>query len=193
MRLACLTALLCLAPGFAHAQAADPAAAAEPERKAAPAPGALAPAPEKKAAPAATAAAPAQPAPAAAPKKPVDDDLAIAAERLLNALLARDLENIMVFCKAPFFFEGKQVGTDAEVRKKWETELSSEPLETARLVGVEYFSFDEMVARYGKAPEKLASWPLRSGMLAVGNLSGHPVVVLWRKGARGWEALGFHD
>jgi hypothetical protein len=123
----------------------------------------------------------------------VDEDLAIAAERLLNAVLMRDLENLMVFCHAPFFFEGKQVNSDAEIRKRWETELSSEQLEQLPLVGIEYFTFDEMVARFGKPPEKLANWPLRSGTITVGNLGGHAVIVLWRKGMRGWEALGFHD
>jgi len=134
------------------------------------------------------------PSPQPAPKKPVDEELSESAERLLSAILSRDLNGIMAYCRAPFFFEGKQVGTDAEVRKRWEAELSTEAtLERLRLVGVELRSYDEMVARFGKPPERLASWPMRSGTFAVGNLSGHAVISLWRKGARGWEAIGFHD
>ncbi|MGC4113442.1 MAG: hypothetical protein QM765_01970 [Myxococcales bacterium] len=188
------------APVPAQPKAAPPAAAPAPAPKAAPG---VAPAPASVPAPkAAPAVAPAAAAPvpapapapaAAAPKKPVDEDLSIASERLLNALLGRDLENLMVFCHAPFFFEGKQANSEGEIRKRWETELASEQLEHLPLVGVEYFTFDEMVARYGKPPEKLNAWPLRSGTIAVGNLGGHAVIVLWRKGARGWEALGFHD
>lgn len=191
MRVAPLLALLCL-PALARAQAepapapAEPPAAA-PEKKATPAPAAPAPAAEKKAPAAAVAAAPAK-------KSAVDPDLENAAEKLLWAILEKDVEVVLQYCKAPFFFEGKQLATDAEMRKKWETSLPGKLFEGYSVIGVEFFTFDEMVAKYGKPPEKLAGWPVRTGTLAVGNLGGHPVVVLWRKGAKGaWEAVGFHD
>jgi hypothetical protein len=129
---------------------------------------------------------------AAEPSRSLEEELAVGVERLIDALRSRDLETILLYCKAPFFFEGKQLVTEAEVKKRWEVELSSEQ-QRRPLVAIEYFSFDEMVARYGRPPEKLAGWPMRQGTIVVANIGGHAVVMLWRKGPRGWECVGLHD
>jgi hypothetical protein len=175
MRVALLA--LCLVPGLALAQPSGPAPASAAQPAAAP---------EKKAA-----AEPAK-APAAPAKKP-EDDLVLAAERFYDAVLAKDVDGVAAYCKPPFFFQGKLSGTEAEIHKKWESALQTEPLEHVKLVGVEYLSFDEMVAKYGKPPEKLSGWPMKGGTISVGNLSGHPAIVLWRKTPQGWQAAGFHD
>ncbi|MBI5543407.1 MAG: hypothetical protein HY901_05930 [Deltaproteobacteria bacterium] len=133
------------------------------------------------------------PTPAPPPRKP-EEDLAFSADQLYGAVVTKDLESLMAFCRPPFFFEGKAISTDAEIRRKWQTSLANQPLESVRYLGMQSFTYDEMVARHGKPPDRLAAWPLKSGVFTVGNLGGHAAIVLWRKSANGsWQAVGFHD
>lgn len=115
------------------------------------------------------------------------------ARQYYEAILAKDAERVSGACRAPFFFEGKAVSIDADIRKLWESSLQSEPLKGVRLLGVELYTPEEMVAKYGKAPERLSAWPLKGNMISVGNLGGHAAVVLWRKSGVQWHAAGFHD
>jgi hypothetical protein len=181
---------------------AEPARAQPEAAKAPPAP--ANPPPEKKAAPPAVVGEPAKapapgaqvpgaPATASADKKKVDDDLAYTAAHFFAALLARDVDKIAGYCKAPFYFESKATATDADVRKKWESALQSDPLEGVHFLGVDYYTPDEMIAKYGKPPDRLSAWPLKGGMLSVANFGGHPVVVLWKNTGVSWQAVGFHD
>jgi len=216
MRAALLLGMLGLWPSVVGA-AEEPAAAPAQEQKApapapatpppaAPAPAPAAPAPVAAPAPALPPAAPqpavAQPNPAAATagaadpkaaKKGADEDLSEAARVFYLAILDKDVDRLVALCRAPFFFESRTANSEAEVRKKWETSLQSESMESLRVLGIEFFTYDEMLARYGKSPERLGSWPLRSGTFSVANLSGHAVVVLWRKVGAAWQPVGFHD
>jgi hypothetical protein len=132
-------------------------------------------------------------APEQNPPQSAAEELPAVAKNFYLALLARNTDLLTSLCKPPFFFEGKAAYTPEEVRKRWAGSLSNEPLETVRLHDVEVLTPEEMVQKYGKAPERLAAWPLRGNMITVGNLSGHPAVVLWKKTGSGWAALGFHD
>ena len=126
-------------------------------------------------------------------RKQAGDEAGLPAPAFYAAILARDAAQLAALCRAPFFFEGKSVASDAEIRRAWTAALERAPVDGLRLLGVDLYSPEEMVAKFGKAPEKLSSWPLKGGTISVGNLSGHAAVVLWKKTAGQWQAVAFHD
>jgi hypothetical protein len=173
---------------------AAPSPAAKPESPAAiPQPKAAA-APDARVAPVAPVAAnpPAEEKPSA-PKKPVDESLGATAHLFYEALLRKDVETLAGLSRAPFFFEGKQAQSNEEIKKRWLAALQGKAVQDLKLYGIDTFTAEEMVEKYGKAPEKLREWPIKGGMLTVGNLSGHAAVVLWRQNGKAWQAQGFHD
>ncbi len=193
-------------PGAALAQEApaEPAAAPAPAPAAAPAPApadaAKAPADAPKPAAEAAPAVSAQNAAAAAaalvnqakPAKP-DQLLALSSRTFYTALLEKNVEILAQLCKAPFFFEGRAVGTDAEMKARWSNLIGGEPLEGVSLYDIELLSLEEMTQKYGKPPDRLRAWSMQGAIFSVANLSGHATVVMWRKFGDKWLALGFHD
>lgn len=134
----------------------------------------------------------AQPAAGEGTRKP-DQQLPQAAREFYRALVNRDAETLSALCRPPFYFEGKAAQTGEEIKRRWSSFLQGKGLSTAHLYGIDVFTPEEMAARHGKAPEKLAEWPLRGAMLSVGNVEGHAVIVLWRRGTQGWQAAAVHD
>lgn len=126
-------------------------------------------------------------------KKGADSALSTAAQAFYRALAARDVDAVASLCRAPFFFEGKSVGSAEEIRRKWSEALQGRALPDLELDDVELLSYEEMVARFGRPPEKLSGWPIKGAMLSVGNLAGHAAIVLWKKNGQAWQAFGFHD
>lgn len=190
----------------APAPAAAPAAAPAPSAKApVAAPVVKAPAPAPPVAKTAPAAPPApvaakeekkdEKAGAASKKASTDAVLDTAAKDFYTRLLAKDIEGLNVLCRSPFFFEGKAAGSSDDVKRRWSQTLENKALEGQRLYDIQYFTPEEMVAKYGKAPDKLAGWNISKGnMLSVANLGGRASVVLWvKRSPKEWQAAGFHD
>jgi hypothetical protein len=127
------------------------------------------------------------------PQQPVEDDLVEAAHQYYLAILSKNSEKLALLSRAPFFFEGKPVNSESDIKRTWENSLANQPLEGLRLSGVAFYTPEEMAARFGKPPDKLSGWPMKGGMLSVANLSGHAAIVLWRKNGALWQAFAFHD
>lgn len=122
-----------------------------------------------------------------------EESVSSAARAFYLALLSKDVDRLAAMSRAPFYFESRAVSSPEEIKKRWASALSSQPLESLRLLDVEVLSPEDMSKKYGKPPERLAAWPAGGGTYTVGNLSGHAAVVLWRRSGSGWQALAFHD
>lgn len=123
----------------------------------------------------------------------IDASLAVHARAFLVALQRGNIDALTLLSRVPFHFEGEVATTDEAVKQGWRSALQGKNLESTRLFDIDLLSPEEMTAKYGRPPERLASWPLKGAMIAVANLDGHPVVVLWKRSGQGWQALAFHD
>jgi hypothetical protein len=121
------------------------------------------------------------------------ESVAGAARAYYVALLSKDVDRLMSLSRAPFYFESRAVSSHEEIKRRWASALANQPLESLRLLDIEVLSHEEMIKKYGKAPERLSAWPAGGGIYTVGNLSGHAAVVLWRRNGNAWQALAFHD
>ena len=102
--------------------------------------------------------------------------------------------NLVVSVRAPFYFEGKEVTSIDEVRKRWARALAGLGTGPMVLYGIELLSWDEMVKKYGKPPERLSEIPSKGAMVAVANINGQPkVAVLHKEGNGTWQVFAFHD
>jgi hypothetical protein len=111
----------------------------------------------------------------------------------LKAVAAREPQALSDLIHAPFFFEGKSVAGRDEVLKRWATLLGELRSTRATVYGVEIYSAEEMIKKYGKPPAKLDAVPLRGAMIAVGNIDGHATVLALRKDQGAWTVFAFHD
>jgi hypothetical protein len=197
MRFGLVLALLMLGIPAAHADddddgTPDSAAPAEPS-----------PAPRK----AASHAAPAAPTEAAeasdsadgakrcAPPKTLKGDVANAYEaacHFFGDLAARDPQ-LMRRVHAPFYFEAKSYPTLEDTARHWGKLLNDLGEAPATLYGLEAYTYDDMVKKYGKPPAKLESVPLRGAIIAVANVDGRPQVAALRRDGNSWMVFAFSD
>jgi len=108
-------------------------------------------------------------------------------------LLSRQASSLAVVSQVPFLFEDRTVDAPQKMRELWETYVQDERVGNLKVEAIEVLSPEEMVAKYGTPPAKLAAWPLKGNMISVGNLSGHAVVTVWKKIGERWHAVAFHD
>lgn len=120
-------------------------------------------------------------------------DVSDGTQRLARALIARDIETLVGLTPAPFSFDGSVARSAAEVRQRWAEILDRHPVERLRLYDVEVLGYDAAVKKYGKPPARLASVPFTGSQIAIANLNGRATVVVWRKRARGYEAVAISD
>lgn len=200
IRLIALIAGLSLcSSALAQEESAPPAAepAAEPAA-ASPAPAPAADTTEKAPAPAARPAAPrpSKPAASARPARvpsSLESDPEAAARAFFQALLSRNFVYLVDVSRTPFQFEGRTARTTTDLQHGWASVLTGQPFQSATLYGIEMFTPEAAIARFGPMPEKLAGWQAKGGMISVGNIDGRAVFVLWRKAGQGWAAYGIHD
>ncbi len=121
------------------------------------------------------------------------DSLPLVAHELYTALLAKNVDRLAALSRAPFYFESRVASSPEEIKKRWASALSIQPLERLRLYDIDVLSPEEMVKKHGKPPERLSGWPLSGSTVTIGNFSGHAAVVLWRKSGNAWQAIAFHD
>lgn len=177
-------------------EAKPPPAEAKP---AAPTP--AAPAPAVKAPPpaAAPATAPApkpaavSPAPAAAAAPPVPekkddaetfrrDQVKSEARFILENLITGDARRAAGELAYPFQLEDKKYNTPEELVAAWVKQLRTKRTDLMNLYDIEVLSMAEMEKKYGKPPARLGLSSSKDPdlYLAVGNLSGHAAILLFR-------------
>ena len=177
---------------------ATPAAAPAPPPMAAPPPQTPAPppAPPPASAPPAIRTPTANPtAPKAQPHptEPEKAQVARAALRFLDALVAGDADGLAAAAADRFSFDGEvQTGREA-VRRTWRALLGRREAPPAALLDLDLLPAPEAVARYGAPPARVAALPSRGAWVGVANVSGRPVVLFLVKDGGRWSVAGMHD
>jgi hypothetical protein len=95
----------------------------------------------------------------------------------------------------PFYLENRKITQSGELLQEWTRNLSRKRTDLLVLYGIEVLTPAEMEKKYGKPPKHLASLPWRGAdtYLAVGNLSGHAAVTIFRRVDGAWRVIAFHD
>jgi len=181
-----LAALLVVAAAQAEAPAAPPV----PEER---------PAPEQASAPAEPAAEREPPAKAAVPRRPAPPggappsasdrvQAAAAARRFLEALVSHRAADVAALCANSFSFDGRSVsGLDA-IRSRFSEILAARDGAGDALLDLAVLPAAEAVARLGKPPKRIAGLVGAGTWIAVADVSGRPVVVVFARQGGGFVA-----
>ncbi len=110
-------------------------------------------------------------------------------------LIGGDTNRIVARSGYPFFMEARRIDRPEELRAQWGKSLRSRRADVLKLYSVEVLLPADMEKKFGKPPQRLNSWNWRAPntYLAVGNLSGHPTILLLRQAGAAWQVVGFHD
>lgn len=116
------------------------------------------------------------------------------ARYLFQSLIVGDARGVTTELIYPFQLEDKRYGTSEELSAAWVKELRSKRTDLVTLYNVEVLSFAELEKKYGKPPARLGlNLAGIQGYAAVGNLSGHPALFLFRQTPDGWRAFAYTD
>ena len=126
-------------------------------------------------------------APSSAGSSDIVEDTAL---QIAQALLASDVEKLTALSPSGFAFDGRQAFGQADIRAEWTRALGRRPLTGLKIHGVEVVGYDEMVKRYGVPPERWSKINLTGARIAIVNLEGRPLLVLFRKRGVVWVPLG---
>lgn len=112
------------------------------------------------------------------------------------AVTKGDARSIAMNSTVPFALEDQRIYDPQELFTRWLHHLRSKRTDLLVLYGVEVLTPDEMVKKYGPPPPRLQNFPWRSGktFIAVGNLSGHAAVVIFKETRPGeYQLAGYTD
>ncbi len=126
---------------------------------------------------------------------PPHEQAQVVAKSFFDAVVDGNASAVMAHTGFPFFLEGRRYDKPDELQTQWSRSLRSRRTDLLKVYGVEVMTPTEMERKYGKAPARLASWPLKNNntFIAVGNLSGKASVVLLRQAGVNWQVIGWHD
>jgi hypothetical protein len=108
-------------------------------------------------------------------------------------LLAGDVDALTMLTPNGFAFDGRPVWNSQDARAEWVRALEQRSLAGVQLYGVEVLPYDEMVKRYGKPPARLSQMNLMGTEVAVVNLGGRAMLVIFKKHGEGWTPIGVSD
>ncbi len=118
------------------------------------------------------------------------------ARAVFNSLIAGDARSLVLQSGYPFQLEDRRLEMPEELHKEWLKNLRSKRTDLLTLYDVEVLTPAEMEKKYGRPPARLAALPWKAPrtMIAIGNLSGHAAVAVFRAHASGrWQLVGYHD
>lgn len=128
---------------------------------------------------------------------PTSKDIVEAAARsLFFAMMNGDARTLTLASVTPFALEDRRIGSEDELFQEWLRHLRTKRTDLLVLYGVEVLTPDEMEKKYGKPPARLASLPWKTAKtyLAIGNLSGHAAIALFRETRPGeFYLVGYTD
>ena len=118
-----------------------------------------------------------------------------AARRFFTQLLAGDVRALSGEVALPFQLEGRSLEGREELLGELLRQTRSRRGDRLTLDDVDVLSPAEMEARYGRPPARLGAlnWTAPSTLVAVGNLSGHAAVVLFKLAGGRYQAFAFTD
>ena len=112
---------------------------------------------------------------------------------IAQALLASDVEKLTALSPPGFAFDGRQAWSQADIRAEWTRSLGRRPLTGLKIHGAEVLGYDEMVKRYGAPPERWSRFNLSTARIAIVDLDGRALLVIFRKRGEAWVPLGVSD
>ncbi|NOJ95935.1 hypothetical protein D7W82_24215 [Corallococcus sp. CA049B] len=115
---------------------------------------------------------------------------------LFQSLLTGDVRNASVELSYPFQLEDKRFNTPDELIQAWVKQLRARRTDLITLYDIEVLPIAEMEKKYGKPPARLGLDPraLKDTWAAVGNLSGHAAIFLFRGSPDlSWHAFAYTD
>ncbi|HET6923109.1 MAG TPA: hypothetical protein VFI16_08175, partial [Anaeromyxobacteraceae bacterium] len=133
------------------------------------------------------------PAPAAGPAPRARAQVATAAARFFEALLARRAGDLAALSSPGFSFDGRAARGAEEVRGRWSEAVARHDGATHALLDLELLTAAEASARFGKPPRRIAALVQPGSWVAVANLSGRPTFVFFARLGATWLATGIHD
>lgn len=112
-----------------------------------------------------------------------------------NDLILADTNRLVARAGYPFFMETRRIDRPEDLRAAWARTVRSRRTDVLKLYSIEVLAPADMEKKYGKPPQRLSSWPLRTGttFVVVGNLSGHAAILLLRQAGAAWQVVAFHD
>jgi hypothetical protein len=115
------------------------------------------------------------------------------ATQITQALLISDVEKLTALSPLGFAFDGRQAWSQADIRTEWMRALGRRPLEGLKIQGTEVLDYDEMVKRHGTPPERWSRINLSATRIAIVDLGGRALLVIFRKRGDGWVPLGVSE
>ncbi|RKH49840.1 hypothetical protein D7V93_31295 [Corallococcus llansteffanensis] len=115
---------------------------------------------------------------------------------LFQSLLTGDVRSAAAELTYPFQLEDKRYNTPEELVQTWVKQLRTRRTDLVTLYDIEVLPLAEMEKKYGKPPARLGLDPraLKDTWAAVGNLSGHAAIFLFRgNGDLSWQAFAYTD
>ncbi|RKH40907.1 hypothetical protein D7X12_19555 [Corallococcus sicarius] len=115
---------------------------------------------------------------------------------LFQSLLTGDVRSAAAELTYPFQLEDKRYNTPEELVQTWVKQLRTRRTDLVTLYDIEVMPMAEMEKKYGKPPARLGLDPraLKDTWAAVGNLSGHAAIFLFRgNGGLSWQAFAYTD
>jgi hypothetical protein len=120
-------------------------------------------------------------------------DLREIAIQIVQALLVSDVDKLTALTPPGFAFDGRPVWGQADIRAEWTRALGRRSLAGAKIVGAEVVGYDEMTKRYGPPPERLSKLNLSAARIAIVNVEGRALLVIFRRRGEAWVPVGVSD
>ncbi|MBX5484951.1 MAG: hypothetical protein IRZ16_24300, partial [Myxococcaceae bacterium] len=99
------------------------------------------------------------------------------------AVMNGDARTITANAVTPFVLENQRITDEDELFQTWLKHLRTKRIDLLVLYGIEVLSGADMEKKYGRPPERLAALPWNNPKtwFAIGNLSGHAAIALFRE------------
>jgi hypothetical protein len=114
---------------------------------------------------------------------------------IFTSVLLTDARGVVERSAFPFFLEGTRFDQPDPLFQEWLKHLRAKRTDLMTLYGIEVFTPEQMVQKYGKPPARLAL-PLQGPgktYVAVANLSGRAAIAVMREEGNRWRMVGYHD
>lgn len=126
------------------------------------------------------------------PQTPDRVQVAAAARRFAEALVARRASDVALLCASPFSFDGRPDSNPESVRARWEQIFAARHAIADVLFDLVVMTAAEAQARLGKPPKRIAGLLTPVSWVAVADLSGRAVLIIFARQNGRFVATAIH-